>query len=177
MTASGHNPWMINAPRATGPAHLARWAWQLTLGCAMAWPAHGHGVKVGDLIIDHPYAMPSPPGAVDGAAYLRLLSNTGDAPDRLIGARSPVAASVTFQRTRADGKTLTMSTPTAIDLPPHSQLPMRHDGEWRLRLVGLQAPLKPGDEFTLTLRFERAGEKDVPVTVQQPRSPGTAHRH
>ena len=39
--------------------------------------AQAHGSQVGDIAIEHPYAMPSVPGARDGSAHLRALRNTG----------------------------------------------------------------------------------------------------
>jgi hypothetical protein len=48
-------------------------------------------------------------------------------------------------------------------------------------LLDLKAPLVPGARFALTLRFERGGEKEVTVWVQQPRDRGqpaaTGHEH
>jgi len=40
-------------------------------------------------------------------------------------------------------------------------------------------PLKDGDRFPMTLRFEKAGEREVMVWVQQPRDAAAAsgHRH
>jgi copper(I)-binding protein len=35
-------------------------------------------------------------------------------------------------------------------------------------LADLRRPLKTGDSFTLTLRFERAGERQVAVSVVAP---------
>ena len=43
-------------------------------------------------------------------------------------------------------------------------------------LMDLKQPLKDGDRFDLTLRFERAGERTVKVWVQTPRD-ATGHRH
>ena len=44
-------------------------------------------------------------------------------------------------------------------------------------LMGLQRPLVLGERFALTLRFERAGEREVMVWVQQPRAGSAAHAH
>jgi copper(I)-binding protein len=44
-------------------------------------------------------------------------------------------------------------------------------------LIGLQQPLKDGDRFAMTLRFEHAGERDVMVWVQQPRGAAQVHSH
>jgi copper(I)-binding protein len=44
-------------------------------------------------------------------------------------------------------------------------------------LIDLKAPLKNGDRFPMTLRFEKAGEREVMVWVQQPRDAAGAHEH
>lgn len=37
-----------------------------------------------------------------------------------------------------------------------------------IMLMGLKQPLKKGDQFPLSLRFERSGDEDVTVTVYGP---------
>ena len=79
--------------RLTGRRPLLRACWALA-ALAAAWPAGAHDFRVGDLVLDHPYATPTPPGAVNGAAYFRAIRNRGDQADRLLGASSPAAARV-----------------------------------------------------------------------------------
>lgn len=139
-----------------------------------------HDFKLGALRIDHPYAVPTPPGARTGAAYLRTLRNTGDQPDRLVGASTPASGAVEIHRSVVDANNvMRMRAVDGIDLPPRSELQLRHGGEFHLMLIDLKAPLSNGDRFPLTLRFEKAGEREVMVWVQQPRDAATAagHRH
>ncbi len=147
---------------------------------SLALQARAHDFKLGALRIDHPYAVPTPPGARTGAAYLRTLRNTGDQPDRLIGASAPAAASVEIHRSIVDAsQVMRMRAVDGIDLPPRSELQLRHGGEYHLMLIDLKSPLRNGDRFPLTLRFEKAGEREVMVWVQQPRDAAAAsgHRH
>ena len=53
-----------------------------------------HGSQLGDLTLDHPYAIPSAPGMLEGFAFLRQLRNSGRQADRLPvrGIVSPVIA-------------------------------------------------------------------------------------
>lgn len=142
--------------------------------------AQAHDFKLGALRIDHPYAVPTPPGARTGAAYLRTLRNTGDQPDRLIGASTPASGAVEIHRSVVDANNvMRMRAVDGIDLPPRSELQLRHGGEFHLMLIDLKAPLNNGDRFPLTLRFEKAGEREVMVWVQQPRDAAAAaeHRH
>jgi copper(I)-binding protein len=138
--------------------------------------AIAHGFRIGDLEIDHPYAVPSIAGAPNGAAYLRGIRNAGDRPDRLLGAATTVATRVELHRMVLDGDVMRMRAVDAVPLPPRAMTSLRHGGEYHLMLIDLKQPLKDGDRFDLTLRFERAGERAVKVWVQTPRDT-TGHRH
>jgi hypothetical protein len=137
-----------------------------------------HDFKLGDLTIDHPYATPTVVTQTTGAVYFRNLRNRGTTPDRLIAAQTPASARVGLHRMQMEGDVMRMREVSAIDLPAKSNLQMGHastDG-YHLMLEGLKAPLKDGDSFPLTLRFEKAGEKTVQIHVQTPRK-STPHEH
>ena len=138
--------------------------------------AHAHGTRVGDLVIEHPYAVPMVAGADGGAAYLRSVQNRGVRADRLIGASSPRAASVVLRRRVRDGATVRLQDIDSIELPPGAEMRLRHDGDTQLALLGVKPALRDGDRFPLSLRFERAGEVEVSVWVQTPRN-DTGHPH
>jgi len=143
--------------------------------------AFAHGVKAGDLRIDHPYAVPSRPGLTTGAVYFRAISNTGSQSDQLLSAHTPTAASVELHRMEMDGDVMRMRAVPAIDLPPNTEVRLRHGSAngHHLMLLGLKAPLKDGDRFPVTLTFLRAGEREVMVWVQTPRNAlkPEAHTH
>jgi len=142
--------------------------------------AFAHGVKAGDLRIDHPYAVPSRPGLSTGAVYFRAISNTGSQPDQLLSAHTPTAASVELHRMEMDGDVMRMRAVPAIELPAKSEVRLRHStpSGHHLMLLELKAPLKEGDRFPLTLTFQRAGEREVMVWVQTPRDGGASvHKH
>ena len=122
--------------------------------------AVAHGLKAGDLHIDHPYALPSAPGSTSSSVHFRALRNGGSRADTLLSASTDAAASVLIQRR---GETL-----QTLPLPPGTSLNARHDGDIALRLQGLKVPLQDGDRVTLQLRFERAGLREVVAWVQTP---------
>jgi copper(I)-binding protein len=141
----------------------------------LAW---AHDFKLGDLRIDHPYATPSRPGQTTAAVYLRALRNTGKEADELVGARTPMAESVELHRMHMEGGVMRMQVVDAITLPPRSELRHSQSDGHHLMLLGLKTPLKDGDRFPLTLRFRRAGEREVIVWVQTPRErAASAHSH
>jgi copper(I)-binding protein len=133
--------------------------------------AHAHDFRIGDLVIDHPYATPSQPEGTHGTAHFRSIRNRGRSMDRLVAASTPAAARVELHETIMEGGVMTTRDVEAIRL--------RHDGRFHLKLVDLEGPLAAGDRFDLSLRFERAGETKVRVWVQQPRTSTDhqEHRH
>jgi len=148
------------------------------LSALFAPPASAHGFDLGPLRIDHPYATPTPPGAGTGAAYLRGIRNTGTQADRLLGASTPAARVVEIHRSVVDANNvMRMRAIDGLTVPPRGEVQLRHGGEHHLMLIGLKAPLKDGDRFPMTLRFEKAGEREVMVWVQQPRDAAGAHEH
>lgn len=133
--------------------------------------ALAHDVKVGNLVIDHPYSKPTPPGATVGGGYIKALINKGDNDEQLTGARTPVAASVEIHQMTMQGDIMRMKEVSAITIPAKGKIELRHGGNatYHLMLMGLKAPLKDGDRFPITLIFKHAGEKEVSMWVQQPK--------
>ena len=154
----------------------------MALGLLALWMLPGiapaHDFRIGAIVIDHPYATPVAAGAPNGAVHFKAIRNRGDAPDRLVGAHSPVAARVVMHHTQAQGPARKTTEVAAIELASRAELRMRHgqsDG-YSLRLEGLKTPLRDGEHFDLTLRFEKAGERTIPVGVTTPRS-AAPHTH
>jgi periplasmic copper chaperone A len=147
---------------------------------ALAMPARAHGFRHGSIDIDHPYALPTVAGIPNGAVYLRRLRNRGAQAERLLGASTPVARAVEIhQSTLGDDQVMRMRAAAALELPPGRELQLRHGGPWHLMLLDLKQPLALGQRFPMRLRFERAGETEVVVWVQQPRrhDAQAGHRH
>lgn len=90
---------------------------------------------------------PALAGVSNGAAYLRGIQNKGDQPDRLLSASSPAAARVELHRMALEAGVMRMREVPAIDLPPHTVTPLRHNGPYHLMLMDLKQPLKDGDRF------------------------------
>jgi copper(I)-binding protein len=148
--------------------------------CGWWTVAMAHDFRQGDLRIDHPYATPTRPGLTTGAVYIRAIKNNGTEPDRLLSARTPVAATAELHRMEMDGDVMRMRAVPAIELPAKSEVRLRHGtpSGHHLMLLELKAPLKEGDRFPLTLTFQRAGEREVMVWVQTPRDGGASvHKH
>jgi copper(I)-binding protein len=135
---------------------LAALTLALTLG------ANAHEFKVADIKIGHPYARATVAGQ-PGGAYLKL-DNAG-ADDRLLSAKTELASRTELHSMAMEGDVMRMRQVDAIELPNGKTVELKPGG-LHLMLLGLKAPLKSGDKFPLTLRFEKAGEVTVTVNVE-----------
>lgn len=128
-------------------------------------PAHAQHFQVGEVHISRPYARPTVPGQPSAAAYLSL-ENKGKQADKLISASSPVAKSVEIHTMSMDGNVMRMREVPGIELKAAGKVTMQPGDGYHLMLIGLQKPLQPGDTFPVTLTFEKAGKKDISITVE-----------
>jgi copper(I)-binding protein len=64
-----------------------------------------------------------------------------------------------------DGTIMRMRKVDAIDVTGGSTTELKPGG-LHVMLIGLKAPLKAGEKFPLTLKFERAGEVKLDVEVR-----------
>lgn len=142
----------------------------LALATVLAW---GHEYKLGSIVIGHPYARSTLPGQPSGGAYLRL-ENKGQA-DKLLSVTASVSNGVEMHLTTMDGDVMRMRQVDALDVPANQVVELR-PGATHIMLVGLKAPLKAGDSFPMTLKFEKAGEVVVDVKVQA-FAPASQHKH
>jgi periplasmic copper chaperone A len=135
--------------------------------------ALAHEFRLGQLEVDHPWALPLPPVARNGAAYMVII-NHGQEPDRLLRAASSVAERAEIHEHREVDGVMMMREVAALDLPPGDRVELVPGG-FHVMLLGLRSPLREGGRFALSLEFERAGTVEVEVHVETP--PQGAHGH
>jgi copper(I)-binding protein len=109
------------------------------------------------------------------------LENGGDAPDRLLSAKSEVAERASLHESRAEGDVMKMGpVEGGIEVPAHGTAELKPLG-LHVMLMGLNRPLKDGETFPMTLVFEKQGEVRIEVKVGQTHAPTTGahetHRH
>jgi len=148
-----------------------------TLACA-ALPALAHEARAGDVEIVHPYAVPSVPGASNGAAYITALENGGKTADRLLRASTPVAQRVELHTMSVDAQgVMRMREIESVELAPGARVTMQPGIGMHLMLVGLKQPLKAGDSFPITLEFAKAGKVEITLGVQAPKGAAGMETH
>ena len=125
--------------------------------------AHTH--EKGDIQVRHPWSRATPPGAKVAVGYMEIR-NVGTQPDRLLSATTPVAQRVEMHVTQRDGEVMKMREVKTFEIPARERYALRPGGS-HLMLVDLLQPLKMGERFTMRLRFERAGELEIELEVQE----------
>ena len=89
---------------------------------------------------------------------------------RLVGAASPVAATVEMHQMEMAGQTMKMHAVDAISLPAGEKVDLAKSG-YHFMFLGLKGQLKDGDIVPLTLTVEDAASKRDTVTVNVPVKP------
>ena len=156
--------------------HLFRGA-ALAVAAVIATTAFAHEFKLGDLMVDHPWARASIGKAKAGAAYLTIV-NGGSEPDRLIAVETPAAKRAELHTHIMENGVMKMRPLTAVEVAP-GEPTVFQPGGLHVMLMGLKAPLAEGETFPLTLSFEKAGKIEITVKIEAPASmePTMEHKH
>ena len=93
--------------------------------------------------------------------YLHLVSAKD--PDRLIGLEVQNAARIDVREPTDQGAAKGNAQPS-VDIPAGGEVNFAPGGRY-LMLSGLKAPLREGESFLLTLRFDKAGSQTAVVKV------------
>jgi periplasmic copper chaperone A len=133
--------------------------------CLAGIAAQAHSFKIGSIDIGHPYARATAPGQPTGGGYLSLDNHGGD--DRLLSASAGISSSVELHSMSMDGDVMRMRQVDGVALPAGKVVELKPGG-LHIMFVGLKAPLKAGDKFPMKLKFEKAGEVEVIVSVDAP---------
>lgn len=116
----------------------------------------------GDLSISGAFSRATLPQAKVAGGYL-TITNTGTAPDRLLGGSSAAAKAVQVHQMQMVGDMMKMSqVEGGLEIPAGGSVTL-DPGGYHLMLMDIAQPLKADECLALTLKFEKAGE--VPVTL------------
>ena len=133
--------------------------------------SHGEGIAV-----RHAWVRPTPPGMMITAAYLSIY-NDGKEADRLIGVSSSAAETVeVHQVIEKDGMMHMQPVEGGIELPSGGVVRVRPGG-FHLMMIGLKAPIMPGDKLQLKLNFERLGPVNITATARMNGTMTGEHKH
>jgi protein SCO1/2 len=117
------------------------------------------------LKVDRAWARATPGSATTSAAYLRIESPVDD---RLIAITTPVARKAELHtHVEEDGVLQMHQIEDGLPLPANQVLQLGPGGRLHVMLIDLNAPLKAGDRFPLTLHLAKAGAYQAMVTVER----------
>ena len=153
-----------------------------TLGVLLLVAAASPALAGGHLASEHVKVMGAwsralPPVSKNGAAYL-MLKSAAKKSVRVVGGESPVAEMVELHTHLTEGGVMKMrKLEDGVEVPAGESVTFEPGG-MHVMLMGLKKPLKSGEAFPLTLRFEDGGTASVEVKVMSPdEAPSMKHGH
>jgi copper(I)-binding protein len=100
----------------------------------------------------------------NAAIFMTIKSPTAD---RLLAASTPAAKKTDLMTMTGGSGAMEMKYVQGIDLPAGTPVSL-NSGGLHVWLADLNQPLKAGQSFPLTLKFEKTGERQVVVSVIKP---------
>jgi copper(I)-binding protein len=101
-----------------------------------------------------------------GVVYM-TIRNLTDRPERLLGAKTPVALQAQLHQSKKDGDMMKMARyKGGFLIPARDQTELKPGGK-HLMLMGLVKQFEAGQSFELILNFEHAGKVNVSVPVHE----------
>jgi hypothetical protein len=132
--------------------------------------SHDHGmatsapVKVGPLRIEAPWTRATPAGARVAGGYMRI-TNTGSAPDRLIGGTFPLAGRFEVHEMAVTNGVMTMrELSKGLEIAPGQTVELKPGG-FHVMFMDLKQPVAAGQPLRGTLVFEKAGTVEITYQV------------
>jgi hypothetical protein len=136
-----------------------------TLATFAVLTAQAEDVTAGSLKISAPWARATPKGASVGGGYMKI-TNSGTAPDRLIGGTTDVASSFEVHEMSMDNGVMKMRPVTGgLEIKPGQTVELKPGG-YHVMLMGLKEQLVQGQHFKATLEFAKAGKVDVDFAIE-----------
>jgi copper(I)-binding protein len=143
--------------------------------CLVAGNALAHDYAAGSLKIDHPWTRATPKGAAVAGGYLKI-TNTGAAPDRLVGGTFASAGRFEIHEMKTENGVMTMrGIPGGLEIKPGQTVEFKPGG-YHVMFMDLKTPLQQGRSVKGTLVFEKAGTVEVEYAVEAMGGSAPAHR-
>lgn len=145
--------------------HRISFAVGLVFATCVTGMAHADDVIVGNLKVTAAWARATPKSATVGGGYF-TVTNTGNAPDRLVGGTSDASNRFEIHEMSIDKGVMKMREVTSgVEIKPGQTIRFEPSG-YHIMFVGLRHPLKEGDHIKATLQFEKAGKASVDFAVE-----------
>ena len=157
---------VVNLKRAFRTLRLSNTIFMvLGLMATTASQALSQDVRVGDLIIDNARIRATPSKAPVAGGYLTIM-NVGSQMDRLIGISAPFAVKTEIHAIKIEDNIMRMRRiEGGIEIPPDGSVILKPGGR-HIMFTQLKEQLTHGEQRTITLVFERHGNINIQVSVQ-----------
>jgi periplasmic copper chaperone A len=124
------------------------------------------GAAQARLTITEVWSRPGPPGG-NSAVYFNI-DNPTNAEDTLLSAQAEVSEFIELHMSSMDHSgTMSMHKQEAVPVPAGAQVVFKPGG-LHVMLINLRQGLNAGEDFTLTLNFQNAGQMTLEVPVREP---------
>lgn len=124
------------------------WITGMTFGATLPSPA------LADIRIENPWARAS---TGPNAALFMTIANTGEAPEKLIGAQIEGCDHAELHTHVEENGVFRMREVEFIEIPASGQQDLKPGGH-HVMLMKIHAPLREDDEIPVTLSFEKIGK-------------------
>lgn len=119
-----------------------------------------------DIVVEKGWARATVAGQDSAAAYLTIV-NRGGGDDRLLAVSVPRASmAMLHTSSMEDGIMRMRDMSDGLAVPGGATVALAPNGT-HIMLSGLAAPLRQGEQIPATLRFAKAGTKDVMIKVEE----------
>ena len=115
------------------------------------------------LSVSDAWAYPIDIGS-EGGVFMTITNGTGEA-DKLLEARTDKAMMVQLHTMVMEDGSMKMQQVPEIAIPAGGQVVLKPK-DLHVMLMDLATSIEEGEKFPVILRFEKAGEKTVEVTVK-----------
>src|SRR6266487_2892430 len=97
----------------------------LLIACVFGWGApSAHDYALKSLMIDHPFARATPPGAKVAGVFV-TVENTGTQSDRLVSVSTPIAGVAELHQMSVDAGVMRMRGVGALEVRPGEKLQLK----------------------------------------------------
>lgn len=116
--------------------------------------------------LSHGWTRATPPNAPSGGGYIEI-TNKGNAPDRLIGVKTPAAKRAeVHEMSMKDGVMVMREVKGGIEIPAGATVTLK-PGSYHLMFMKLTSPFKQGSMLPVTLTFAHAGDISTKLMVEK----------
>jgi copper(I)-binding protein len=147
---------------------------QLALACAFSvaalcatGPSIAHEIKLGNLVIHHPW-IKQPPGKADVAGGYTTIDNNGKEDDTLVSVSVEGAGVVMIHEMKMEGDVMKMNElKDGLKIPAGKSVELKPKS-YHIMIMGLKSPYMEGEEVRGSFTFAKAGKVDVDFEVVAP---------